>query len=133
MATTFLCDTNILGELTRPQPNEGVVRWAQGVRSVSLSAITVEEITFGLTWKPNPRIRLWLEDFFQTYCEILPVTPEIAERAGDLRGRLRSGGETRSQADMLIAATAKIHSLTLVTRNTRDFEGCDLSPLNPFE
>ncbi len=48
------------------------------------------------------------------------------------RGGLRTQGKTRSQADMLIAATAQIHQLTLVTRNTRDFEDCQIPVFNPF-
>ena len=60
------------------------------------------------------------------------ITPEIAQLAGELRGGFRSQGITRSQADILIAATAKIHQLTLVTRNIWDFEGCEIALLNPF-
>jgi tRNA(fMet)-specific endonuclease VapC len=60
------------------------------------------------------------------------VTSDIARAAGEMRGRLRLQGITRSQADILIAATAQIHQLTLITRNIRDFEGCDIPLLNPF-
>ncbi|MCM1983712.1 PIN domain-containing protein, partial [Lyngbya confervoides] len=67
-----------------------------------------------------------------TYCQVLPITPEIAQRAGELRGNLRTQGRPRTQADMLIADTAHVHHLTLVTRNTRDFEHCDVQILNPF-
>lgn len=49
-----------------------------------------------------------------------------------MRGRFRSQGITRSQADILIGATAAVHQLTLVTRNIRDFEGCGILLLNPF-
>ena len=63
----------------------------------------------------------------------MPVNPEIAQLSGELRGRFRMEGITRSQADMIIAATAKIHQLILVTRNTRDFEDCGISLLNPFD
>ena len=60
------------------------------------------------------------------------VTDDLALRAGDLRGRFRAQGETRSRADMLIAATAFVHRLILVTRNEDGFEGCGLTVLNPF-
>ncbi|HBL15158.1 MAG TPA: PIN domain-containing protein [Cyanobacteria bacterium UBA11162] len=129
---TFLCDTNIISELARPQPDSGVIAWSRGVTSITLSVITLEEITYGLIAKPNTRIQAWFQNFLNTYCQIIPITPEIARYAGELRGRLRMQGITRSQADMLIAATAQIHQLTLVTRNTRDFEGCEISLLNPF-
>lgn len=129
----YLCDTNIISELARPQPNRGVIAWSSEITSISLSVITLEEIIYGLSAKPNPRIQAWLQGFLTTYCQILPITPDIAQWTGEMRGRLRLQGITRSQADMLIAATAKIHQLTLVTRNIRDFEGCEVSLLNPFE
>ena len=67
-----------------------------------------------------------------TYCQIIPVSPEIAKRAGELRGYLQTQGKPRTQADIIIAATAAIHQITLVTRNTKDFEGCGIVILNPF-
>ncbi|MCA2941052.1 MAG: type II toxin-antitoxin system VapC family toxin [Microcystis aeruginosa Ma_QC_Ch_20071001_S25] len=57
---------------------------------------------------------------------------EIALYAGEIRVKLRTQGKTRSEADMLISATAKIHKLTLVTHNIRDFEGCEILLFNPF-
>jgi predicted nucleic acid-binding protein len=128
----FLCDTNIISELARPQPNSGVLQWSADVSSIALSVITLEEISYGLTSKPNTRIQAWFGQFLDSYCQIIPITPEIALLAGKMRGKLRNQGKTRSQADMLIAATAKIYQLTLVTRNIRDFEDCDISLLNPF-
>jgi predicted nucleic acid-binding protein len=62
----------------------------------------------------------------------LPITSDIARRAGELRGQLQANGQTRTQADMLIAATAQIHALTIITRNVRDFDGCGIGVLNPF-
>ena len=129
---TFLADTNILGELTRPRPNRGVMVWASQVDALNLSVVTLEEIHYGLSWRPNDRIRSWFERFLTEQCRVLPVTDDIARRAGDLRGRFRAKGETRSQADMLIAATALTHRLTLVTRNEGDFTDCGVTVLNPF-
>lgn len=128
----ILCDTNILGELARTRPNAGVASWAHGITHIALSAVTLEEIRFGLTWKPNARILKWFEMFLKDFCDILPVTAEIAAHAGSLRGGFQARREFRTQADMLIAATAALHGLTLVTRNTRDFEGCNIRLLNPF-
>jgi predicted nucleic acid-binding protein len=60
---TFLADTNILGELTRPRPNRGVLVWASQVPGLNLSVVTLEEIHYGLSWRPNDRIRSWFEKF----------------------------------------------------------------------
>jgi predicted nucleic acid-binding protein len=129
---TVLCDTNIISELTRPQPNSGVLEWSEQVSKLMISVITVEEIAYGLASKPNGRVQAWFERFIRTQCGVLPITAEVAQWAGELRGILRSQGKTRTQADMLIAATAHVHQLTLITRNTRDFEDCGISLLNPF-
>lgn len=99
---------------------------------VAISAATVEEVYFGLSWKPNPRIRLWFEGFLETNCEVLPVTAGIAKRSGEIRGQLQARGQTRSSSDMIIAGTAQEYQLTLVTRNVRDFEACGVPLLNPF-
>ena len=129
---SFLCDTNIISELARPKPNAGVLSWSAKISSMNLSVITVEEIYFGLAAKPNKRIEQWFEQFLNNYCTILPVTINIARISGSLRGNFRRQGLQRTQADILIAATAQIHQLTLVTRNVRDFEGCNIQILNPF-
>ena len=127
-----LVDTNILSELAKPLPNPGVMSWARGVSQIALSAVTVEEVYFGLSWKPHPRVEQWLEAFLRQNCRVLPVTDEVARQSGVLRGALRVRGFSRTQADMLIAATAHVHALTLVTRNERDFADCGITVLNPF-
>ena len=129
---TFLCDTNIVSELARPTPNAGVLAWAENVQVISLSVVTLEEIFYGLALRPNARVEGWLEDFLSRYVRVLDVTPSVTRLAGGLRGRLAARGKTRTQADMLIGATAVIHGLTLVTRNTKDFTGAEVRLLNPF-
>ncbi len=129
---TFLCDTNVISELVRPQPNPGVLTWSTQVSSIYLSVVTVEEIYYGLASKPNSRITEGINQLIENYCTILPITPGIAKRSGELRGYLRTQGKPRTQADMLIAATAQVNQLTIVTRNVRDFDDCDLQILNPF-
>lgn len=131
-----LVDTNVLSELMRPRPDAGVLAWLQGRERVNprltISVVTVDEIMFGLSWRPTARLLAWFDAFVLRH-EVLPITVNIARRAGELRGQLQARGQTRTQADMLIAATAQIHALTLVTRNVRDFEGCGIGVLNPFE
>lgn len=129
---TQLVDTNIISELARPRPNPGVLAWASRQSSISLSVVTVEELYYGLAWKPNQRVSDWLEGFLSSRCEVLPVTVEVAKRCGTLRGLLTARGIRRTQADLLIAATAEVHQLTLVTRNVGDFQECAIALLNPF-
>src|SRR5262245_4353083 len=131
-ATAYLVDTNVLSELARPRPSAQVVTWARAVARVSVSVITLEEIHFGLAWTPNPRVRAWFAAFVSEHCEVHPVTAEIAVVAGLLRGTLAARGLRRTQADMLIAATAQVGRLTLATRNVRDFSGCGIAVHNPF-
>ncbi|HNR86711.1 MAG TPA: type II toxin-antitoxin system VapC family toxin [Spirochaetota bacterium] len=128
----YLCDTNIISELAKGEPNPGVIEWAGTVAGCALSVITIEELHYGLSWRPNTRVQAWVEGFVRDHAEVLPVTEPIARAAGVLRGRMRAGGITRTQADMLIAATALVHGLTVVTRNGRDFEGCGVPVLDPF-
>jgi predicted nucleic acid-binding protein len=127
-----LADTNIVSELARKKPDPAVLRWAADIATVAVSAITVEEIRFGLSWRPNARVEDWFQRFLEESCEVLPVTREIAVKSGELRGRLRADGRPRTQADMLIAATAHVRQRVLVTRNARDFHGCGLALLDPF-
>jgi predicted nucleic acid-binding protein len=132
-STIPLLDTNVLSELVRPAPDPRVLSWVERQPLIALSAITVEEVFFGLSWRPKERVRAWFESFLADSCEIFPVSLEIAQRAGELRGDLQRQGATREQADMLIAATAELHERILVTRNVRHFEGCGIRLLNPFE
>ncbi len=129
----MLCDTNIISELVKLRPNQGVLEWSKTITSITVSAITVEEIIYGLTAKPNFRIQVWFENLLKNDCVVIPISSEISQYSGHLRGKLRQQGKPRTQADMLIAATAYVHGITLVTRNIKDFQGCEISLFNPFE
>jgi toxin FitB len=128
----YLVDTNIVSELMRPNPNLGVLRWAASQTKIALAVISVEEAVFGLTRKNNSVLLDAFEQFVQKRCHVLPITEDIARRAGTLRGDFGTRGIVRTQPDMLIAATAQAHAFTVVTRNIGDFEGCGIGLLNPF-
>ena len=131
-----LIDTNIVSELMRRQPAGSVATWlaqsstAAGAQ-LAVSVVTVDEILFGLTRRPRANSLAMFNQFVANNL-VLDITETISRRAGEMRGLLSVRGQVRSQADMLIAATAQVHALTLVTRNVRDFDGCGIAVLNPF-
>ncbi|THF66645.1 type II toxin-antitoxin system VapC family toxin [Pseudothauera nasutitermitis] len=129
----YLVDTNVVSELMRPRPDARVAAWLASQARFALSAISVDESVFGLVRKERNTLLAGYERFVAERCLVLPITDDIARRAGTLRGQFARRGIARSQPDMLIAATAQAHNLTLVTRNTRDFESCGIGLLNPFE
>lgn len=128
----FLADTNIVSELVRRTPNHGALAWADAQRRIALSAITLEEVAYGLGLRPNAHRNAWWDALRRSHVDALDVTAEIADVAGAMRARQGVIGKVRSPSDMLIAATAAVHRLTLVTHNTRDFEGCGVTLLDPF-
>lgn len=130
-----LADTNIVSELMRKRPDPGVLAWREMVDAmyghITMSAVTVDEIMYGLARKQDAGLQAWF-DGFMSRNQVLTVTQTIACRAGEMRAMFSLRGVVCSQADMLIAATAQVHALTLVTRNVRDFDGCGIALLNPF-
>lgn len=131
-ATVVLADTNIISEFVKKTPDPNVMRWLQTVPRLAISAVTLEEVHFGLAWQPNARKLALFNALVQHLHAVYPVTPAIAQRGGILRGQFQAQGITRSAPDMLIAATAMEHQLVLATRNVRDFLGCGVQIINPF-
>lgn len=128
----YLCDTNVLSEAMKPRAREEVILWLGKQEKIYLSVITIEEIYSGLAYKDAHKQQAWFEKFLQHHTEILPITTAIAKRCGEMRGRFRKEGKIRTQADLLIAATAYEHHLILATRNLKDFEDSQIELFNPF-
>ena len=132
---TFLLDTNVISEIRRGRdPN--VAAWASEATDAELflSVLTLGEIRKGierLRRRDSDQAEVfaaWLEQLRDQFADrILPVDDRVAEEWG----RLNAPAE-RKTVDSLIAATARLHDLTVVTRNTGDFDGCDVSVLNPW-
>ena len=131
----FLLDTNVISELRRPRPHGAVLAWLAGVadRDIHLSAVTIGELQAGVekTREQDPAkaadIEAWIDRVAGTY-NILPMNAASFRRWARLMHR-------RSDAmieDAMIAATAEVHNLTVVTRNTRDFEMLGARTLDPF-
>lgn len=136
----YLVDTNVISEVRkRERADKGVMAFfrkaAQQDIDLYLSVVTVAELRRGVELirhrgdKPQAtRLEKWLHGVFEVFSSnILSVDEEI----GQLWGRLRVPHPEHA-LDKLIAATALIHDLTVVTRNVDDFEGTGARVLNPF-
>ncbi|MCO6049078.1 type II toxin-antitoxin system VapC family toxin [Mesorhizobium sp. RP14(2022)] len=132
----FLFDTVVVSESFKTQPNTQVLAWLRSVPSahVFISVVTAGELQRGIQKlealeKRRPeRFIKWAAETIGHYGDrVLPITVPIARRWGDLSFRL---GNTNP--DLLIAATALEHDLTVVTRNSRHFEPTGVKLLNPY-
>lgn len=134
----FLLDTNVLSEAMLEPRNPGVVTFLTGVADAYVSVLTLHELIYGIERLPQGRkktdLTRCLESTVSAYGDfVLPLDEASARMAGPLRAARQAEGRHIDIADALIAATALTKGLTLATRNLRDFEGIDLSLLNPFE
>lgn len=136
---SYLLDTCVVSELSRPRPDPGVVAWIAeaDVISLHLSAITIGELRHGALRLPVGKRRtslsIWSEKLRQSFSgRVLPIDESAALRWAEIAARAEQAGRPGSLADGLIAATALDRGLTLVTRNVTDFEPFGVSILNPW-
>jgi predicted nucleic acid-binding protein len=132
----YLVDTNVLSESIRARANGRVMDWLASQDEVAFSAVTLEELAFGVERAPaakRQRLRHWLDGLLTAAPLVLPVDENVAVTAGRLRASREAAGRPVAQADMLIAATAALSGRVLVTRNVKDFAGCGIALLDPFE
>ena len=137
----WLLDTNVLSELRRPRPEPRVVAFVadRPLEQLFVSSVTLAEIRFGieLLAEPNRRAELneWLTHKVRPMFEhrVLQVTEDIMLKWRLLVEVGRKTGHVFSQPDLLIAATAIQHNLTVVTRDRSDFDKSGVPVLNPWD
>lgn len=136
---SYLLDTCVVSELSRPRPDPGIVAWMSeaDVASLHLSAITIGEVRRGALRLPVGKRRTSLSDWSEKLRRsfsgrVLPIDESVALRWAEIAARAEQSGRPGSFADGLIAATALDRGLTLVTRNMTDFDPFGVSLLNPW-
>ena len=135
MTAMYLLDTNVVSELRRPKPHGAVLQWIEGVADADLhlSAVTIGEIQAGIEItreQDAPKadeLEQWLAQVSVTF-NVLPMDA-VAFREW---ARLMHHASDTLYEDAMIAATARVHQLTVVTRNEADFKSFGVPVLNPF-
>jgi len=137
---SFLLDTCAVSELVRPRPDAGLVEWLSGQEETTLflSALTLGELTKGVARLDESarreRLQRWLdEDLQQRFAErVLAVDGPVAREWGALQGAAQRRGETLPVIDSLLAATARVHDLTVVTHNVEDLRRSGAQVTDPW-
>jgi len=134
---TFLVDANVLSEPTKPEPAANVIEWLKSdERELAVDPIILGEIRFGIHLLPAGKRRQRLEQWFEkgvSNIVCLPWDAPSGLRWAKLLAELRAKGQAVPIKDSLVAATALVHGLTVVTRNVSDFKKTGVKVLNPFD
>lgn len=138
---SWLLDTNILSELRRPRPEPRVVEFVAGCTLLQLyiSVVTLAEIRFGIELLGESRRRAALNDWLTHRVRpmfegrTLPLSEEVMLKWRLLVEEGRRSGHTFSQPDLMIAATALHHGLTIVTRDRSEYDLAHVPVLDPWE
>lgn len=138
---TYLLDTCIISEVTRPRPSAAVVDWlgAQEEIGLYLSVLTIGEITKGIVKLDDSRKRArlgrWLQQDLLTRFSgrLLEIDRQVSERWGSISAETEKVGRKIPVIDGLIAATAIENGMTLVTRNTVDMSATGADLLDPWD
>jgi toxin FitB len=131
----FLLDTNVISELRKPKPHGAVVAWLNHLNDeqLFLSAVTLGELQAGIErtraqdTKKAQEIESWVDQLAGSI-QVLPMDALCFREWA----RLMTGKSDTLVEDAMIAATARVHSLTVATRNDRDFAAFGIELLNPF-
>ena len=132
----YLIDTNIISEIHKPRPHGAVVAWFKGLREeqICLSAVTLGELQEGIerTRKHDTikarAIEAWVDDV-ENSMTVLPMDAHSFREAA----RMMVGTQEDLFYDVMIAVTARLHGLTVATRNEKDFARLGAEIINPFK
>jgi predicted nucleic acid-binding protein len=137
---TYLLDTNVVSEWAKPRPDPGVLSWLSAIDEdeLYLSVGSLAELRYGIAVLPVGRRRDRLDRWFveglsnRFATRILSIDASTSFVWGEVRAERQRAGRPISTMDALIAATARVHELVLVTRNTADFTVSIPNIINPW-
>ena len=137
----FLLDTNCISELVRNKPEPRVMDWMRAAEEslLYLSVLTLGEIRKGAAILPQSKRRTYFESWLELDLQvrfsgrILAIDDAVADRWGWLTAEAQRRGKPILAIDVLLAATALHHNLTIVSHNSSDFAGTQVPILNPWE
>jgi hypothetical protein len=137
----WLLDTNVLSELRRPRPEQRVVSFVAGcpLDQLYISVVTLAEIRFGIELVAEPGRRSELNDWLTQKVRpmfdsrVLQINEDIMLKWRLLVEEGRKSGHTFSQPDLIIAATAIHHGLTVVTRDRNDYDKTHVPVVDPWK
>jgi len=137
----YLLDTCLISEVSKKEPNPNVLLWLdkQDESALYLSVLTIGELQKGISKLPDNARKAELQAWVNNELvgrfgrRILNIDVEVAGAWGILLGTAEKHGKKLPAMDSLIAATASVHALIVVTRNTRDMERCQAKVFNPWK
>ena len=137
----FLLDTNVISELVKLKPERRVTSWVETTDEalLYLSVLTLGEIRKRISMLPQTKRRTEIESWLDAGLSvrfagrILAIDAAIADQWGVLSGAAQLKGASLPVIDGLLAATALLHNLTLVTRDTRDVSATNVPTFNPWD
>ena len=137
----IILDTNVISEILRPAPSPAVEAWLaeQDGATVYFTAIGEAELRLGVAILPAGRRRTSLAEAIDAMLEedfrdrILPFDSAAAQAYAAIAATRRAAGRPISQFDCQIAAIARIRQAVLATRNTADYEDCEIEVINPWQ
>ncbi len=137
----IILDTNVISELMREEPHQKVKVWIATHKptDLSLTTIAIAEIQKWLSRLPKGKRRNILKNKFSTFVaeafsgRIYSFDEEAAYIYGDIAAKREKEGFNTDAVDLMIAAIVKSQNASIATRNTKDFEGCGIKIINPWE
>ncbi len=137
----IILDTNVISELMKERPDSRVAQWLslQRPQDLALTAFAIAEISRGLSRLPKGKRRNTFEQNFTSFVHeaftgrIFPFDEDAALLCGNLANMREKVGMTADPVDLMIASIAKSHNASIATRNIKDFSGCGIILINPWE